>query len=118
MNIARNHMIPHTGAAPGGSVPPGDEFTNLPFPGDLQHMDWQALRARVFASRDTLASPGVEYTASRLHLRGSFEGAAASKLTVYHSSLRSVNPDGSTNLKSQDCNIGLVADADGNGERG
>lgn len=115
MNIARNHITAQTVESPGRA---GDEFIDLPFPDDLQHMDWQALRTRVFASRDTLASPGLEYAASRLHLRGSFAGAAASKLTVYHSSLRSVNLDGLSNCKSTDGIDSSVADADGNGERG
>jgi len=115
MNIARIHITPQTGEAQGRA---GDEFVDLPFPADLQQIDWQALRSRLFASRDTLAMPFADAGASRLHLRGSFDGGAASKLTTYQGSSTIVNLDGSSNGKPIDGNNPPVADVNANGDRG
>ncbi|WP_148649454.1 hypothetical protein [Novosphingobium barchaimii] len=115
MNIARNHLAPNTGDAQGRA---GDEFVDLQFPADLAHIDWQALRSRLFASRDTLAVMTTDSAASRLHLRGSFDGYAANRLTTYQTSLRPVNLDGSSNGKPADGTTSTAADANDNGERG
>lgn len=113
MNTARTHTPPATGDAPACA---GDAFAELAH--EHQHIDWQALRARLFASRDTLASPEADYAATRLPLRGSFDDDAASRLGVYQTSLRPVNPAASSNGKSVEVTKGSVADAHGNGERG
>jgi hypothetical protein len=113
MNIARNHTFPPTGDAP---IRAEDAFADLP--PEHRHIDWQALRTRLFASRDTLASPEADYAATRLPLRGSFDDDAALRLGVYQTSLRPVNPAASSNGKSVEVTKGSVADAHGNGERG
>jgi hypothetical protein len=119
MNIARNHIHPALAPSMGETQGrAGDEYADLPLASDLRHIDWQTLRARVFASRDTMAVPGADHAASRLHLRGSFAGGTASKLTVYQSSLNPINLDGSSNRKPADGNTGASADADADGERG
>ncbi|AXB75241.1 hypothetical protein [Novosphingobium sp. P6W] len=115
MNIARNHLAPDTGDAQGRA---GDEFVDLQFPADLTHIDWQALRSRLFASRDTLAVMTADSAASRLHLRGSFDGYAATRLTTFQASLKPVNLDDSSNGKPVAATNSTAADVNGNGERG
>ena len=73
--------------------------------------DWDALRVRLFATRPleddpaTTADPAVPAADSaaagvhRLRLCGSFDREAASTMTTYGTSSRSVNPSASTNLK-------------------
>lgn len=79
--------------------------------------DWDSLRIRLFATRPlegdsataaepaTTADPGAPAAdpaaagVHRLRLCGSFDREAASTMTTYGTSSRSVNPSASTNLK-------------------
>lgn len=115
MDIARNHITPETGDAQGRAR---EGLADLQLPADLHHIDWQALRSRLFATREMAGTLGADAAASRLHLRGSFDGCAASMLTTYQASLTSINHGGSSNRKPEDGTNDTVADVDGNGERG
>lgn len=90
-----------------------DGFVGPPLP-----IDWQALRTRLFAAHDALGVLDPEEAASRLRIRGSFDGCAASVLTTYEGVSRPVNLDGSSNRKPEDGNDPPVAGVVGNGERG
>lgn len=84
---------------------------------DLRGIDWRALRSRLFATAMP-HSPGTDIAATRLRLRGSFDGCAASALHAYEASLMPINRDASSNGKSDQGNDASVADASANGERG
>lgn len=131
MNIARNHITPDTGEAPGRTVhgggravPGGLSEEDPPFDpalaltGDPQSIDWQALRSRLFATHDMLGVLGEDAAASGLRLRGSFDGCAASALNAYEEYSRDVNLDASSNRKSNGSKDSRVADVNGSGERG
>jgi hypothetical protein len=114
MNIAHHHQAPETGDAQGRA---GAGFADLQLPGDVRQIDWSALRSRLFAAQDMLGNSGANST-PRLHLRGSFDGCAASTLTTYSETSRFVNLDGSSNGKSAQSNTLPVAVEKTSGERG
>ncbi|MYL96517.1 hypothetical protein GR702_01845 [Novosphingobium sp. FGD1] len=116
MNNAHEHNSPETGEAQGRARA---GFVDLQMPGDPEQMDWQALRSRLFTSREK--EPALPVSAAsprRLYRRGSFHGCAASALTVYQESSRFVNPDGSSNGKPAGANVSAVAEFDVSGGRG
>lgn len=118
MNIARNHITPPTGDA--SSLDAGRTGEGLAAGAsqqDLRGIDWQALRSRLFATA-LPHPPGTDITSTRLRLRGSFDGCAASALHAYEASLMPVNRDASSNGKSDEGNDASVADASAKGERG
>lgn len=127
MNIARNHITPDRGEASGRTVQGGGDGPSgvlsgdsspVDLPADLQSIDWQALRSRLFATHDMLGVLGEDAAASRLRLRGSFDGCAASALHAYEESSRNVNLDASSNGKPNGGKDSRVADVNGSGERG
>ncbi|MEE4452009.1 hypothetical protein [Novosphingobium resinovorum] len=132
MNVARHHITPENGEAPGrtpvctpvharagaGDAPSGEHL-----PADLTAIDWRALRSRLFATHDRLGVLGEDAAATRLRLRGSFDGCAASALSAYEpnayeESSRDINPDASSNGKSGTGKDSSVADVSDSGERG
>ncbi len=125
MNVARNHIAPQTGDAPGRA---GDGLSYDGMPGlppfadpqavDPPVIDWHALRSRLFATHDRLGVLGEDAAASRLRLRGSFDGCAASALHAYEESSRPINLDASSNGKPVQGKDNPVADVNGSGERG
>lgn len=83
-------------------------------------IDWQALRARLFAAREAQLAldPAASPERLRLRLRGSFDGCAASVLTTYQEASRSVNLDTSSYGKPDEGKLPPVADVTRTGERG
>ncbi|AOR77630.1 hypothetical protein [Novosphingobium resinovorum] len=81
-------------------------------------IDWQALRSRLFATHDRLGVLGEDAAATRLRLRGSFDGCAASALNAYEECSRNVNLDASSNGKPVGRKDSPVADVNDSGERG
>ncbi|PNU01778.1 hypothetical protein [Novosphingobium guangzhouense] len=127
MNVARNHIAPKTGDAPDRtqSRAPGlavdgaiGGLSAEHLPADPAGIDWQALRSRLFATHDRLGVLGDDAVATRLRLRGSFDGCAASALNAYEECSRNVNLDASSNGKPSGCKDSPVADVNGSGERG
>lgn len=128
MNVARNHIAPQTGDAPGragdglsGTHLSLDLSADLPVdrqPTCWQAIDWQALRLRLFSRHDHLGVQGEDAAASRLRLRGSFDGCAASALHAYEESSRTINLDASSNGKPRTGKDNPVADVSDSGERG
>lgn len=114
MNIAYNHEAPETGDAPGRA---GAGCSDLPPSLEPRQIDWDSLRSRLFAICGGTDVEGGE-SHPLPHLRGSFDGSAATALTTLQGSLKSVNPDGSSNGKSGERNTHPVADDDECGERG
>jgi hypothetical protein len=114
MNIAHNQKAPETGDAQGRA---GAGFADLQLPGDVGQIEWHALRSRLFAEQEKLGLQDTN-SAPRLHLRGSFDGCAASTLTTYQEWSRFVNLDGSSNGKSAEGNTPPVAVENECGERG
>lgn len=115
MNNARNHIAPHLGQAPVGA---GDGPSGEPLPADLQAIDWQALRSRLFAAHDMLGVLGSDARAAGLRLRGSFAGGTATALDAYRKSLGNINLDASGNGKPARLNDLSATGVSGNGERG
>ncbi len=123
MNVAPHHMTPETGDAPGRTagipaVPGCDGLSEGHLPADPAMIDWQALRSRLFATHDRLGVLGEDAAATRLRLRGSFDGCAASALNAYEECSRNVNLDASSNGKPVGGKDSPVADVNDSGERG
>lgn len=120
MDIAHDHKTCVSGAAPAG------------VDGDAEHLlapiDWQVLRARLFAAHDPSGESGGRTSAAGgaasgnlnpgTRWRGSFDGGAALLLTTYEGSSRSINPSVSTNGKPEDSKNASVAEQAECGERG
>jgi hypothetical protein len=116
MNIAHDHKTCQTGDSPGRTEGrAGDEFAELRLP-----IDWQALRARLFAATELRAELGTEGLPEglRLRLRGSFDGCAASVLTTYQETSRAVNLEASAYGKPGGGNPVAVAGMTSTGGRG
>ncbi len=118
MNIARNLITPQTGNTPVGVAGRAGEGIDEHLPTDVNAIDWQALRSRLFAAHDMLGVLGSDAKATRLRLRGSFAGGTATALHAYEEALRTVNLDVSTNGKPDGDTVSPVAGVNGNGERG
>jgi len=112
MNMAHDHKPPLPGEAQERAT---EELPELRLP-----IDWQALRARLFAARQLQAAldPQATQESLRLRLRGSFDGCAASVLTTYQGTSTSVNPDASSNGKPAEGTFLPVADRTSTGARG
>ncbi|KQM22022.1 hypothetical protein [Novosphingobium sp. Leaf2] len=88
-------------------------------PAAFAAIDWQALRQRLFAGAGAREGGlGNGSAATRLRLRGSFDGIAASTLVAYLRPSSLVNPEGSTNGKPQPIDQPFAAGATADGERG
>lgn len=93
-----------------GTAPDGEQRAPI---------DWQALRARLFDAREQAALDQHETPERlRLRLRGSFDGCAASVLTTYEVTARSVNLDASAYGKPEEGKISPIADENTTGGRG
>lgn len=117
MKVAQHHIDRTDGemARHACVVPPG-EGEDGSLASELRAIDWQALRSRLFATQDRRL-PGENLAATRLRLRGSFDGCAAVALTAYDNS-KGINLDASSNGKSGHGTSFPVADVNGSGERG
>lgn len=117
MKVAQHHLNIKDGypPEPEGAALSADGIAHatLTEPGPIE---WQALRLRFFAARDR-RSAGEDPAATRVRLRGSFDGCAAVALTAYDNS-KDINLDASSNGKPAHGTSYPVADVNGCGERG
>ncbi|HKR93391.1 hypothetical protein [Novosphingobium sp.] len=90
-----------------------DTFPEVQLP-----LDWQDLRARLFAAHEIRAVLDAETKPLRLRLRGSFDGCAASAITTYEGASGYVNPTASTYGKPGENNVSPVAGPSNSGRRG
>ncbi|MCT2401224.1 hypothetical protein [Novosphingobium mangrovi (ex Huang et al. 2023)] len=110
MNIAHDQKTCMTGHPQGRA---GDAFTDYQLP-----LDWQDLRARLFAAYEIRTVLSQDTKPLRLRIRGSFDGCAASALTTYEDVSRSVNPTASAYFKPREAKISAVAGPSSTGRRG